>query len=142
QRRSVRLQLNHLDIDVVPAIDESGDLIKIPDRKDGEWITSAPKRHSSIATAVNQSRGGKFKPVVKLLKYWNSRLPSTANLKSFTIETIATHLFKGEEFGTLDEGLFLFFDFLVYCKGEETSHDWDDKYGMRFSEWFGVNVPD
>jgi hypothetical protein len=143
QRRSVRLRLNHLDIDVVPAIESKDDFIKIPDRREAEWIKSGPKRHSDLATKVNQARNGKFKPLVKLLKYWNNNLPSTAHQKSFLVETMATRLFERAQFETLDQGLFLFFDFIAHCKGEPCDANWRDKYGMSFS-WFSgkLTVPD
>lgn len=141
QRRSIGLKLHHLDIDVVPAIDKGDELIRVPDRTSGEWITSAPKRHSRIATSVNQKCDGKFKPLVKLIKYWNANLPSTASLKSFTIETLATHVFQNDDFTTLDEGLLLFFDFLAYCKGKNTLYRWNSSYGINFG-LFSVRVPD
>src|SRR5262249_8567460 len=112
QRRSVGLKLYHLDLDVVPAIEQSNDMILIPDCTTGEWLSSAPKRHTAIASRINAQRGQKLKPLIKLLKQWNNALPSTAHLKSFTIETIALRLFEHVNFGTLDEGLLLYFDFL------------------------------
>jgi hypothetical protein len=143
QRRSVRLRLNHLDIDVVPAIASKDDFIKIPDRKESEWIKSGPKRHGELATKVNQARNGKFKPLVKLLKYWNNNLPSTAHQKSFLVETMATRLFGREKFETLDEGLFRFFDFIGYCKGESSMLKWTDTYAISFSWlWSTLTVPD
>lgn len=76
QRRSICLQLYHLDIDVVPAIedDSHGQMIWVPDANTGNWIKSSPKLHSDAATKINQSRNGNFKPLVKLLKNWNSNL--------------------------------------------------------------------
>lgn len=60
QRRSVRLELNHLDIDIVPAIPERRDpsTIKVPDRESGEWIKSSPQRHSENATRTNKKHKG------------------------------------------------------------------------------------
>jgi len=73
QRRSVRLELVHLNLDIVPAIqDGPTDLIWIPDREEGDWIKSGPKRHMADGEEVNRRNGGRFKPLVKLLKYWNS----------------------------------------------------------------------
>lgn len=143
QRRSIGLKLYHLDIDVVPAIDEGNDFIRIPDRTSGKWIRSAPKRHTALATKVNALRVQKFKPLVKLLKTWNRNLPSTARLKSFTIETIATRLFEHESFSTLDEGVLCFFDFLTQFTRAETIFDWDSKYKISFDSWSeAVEVPD
>lgn len=142
QRRSIGLKLYHLDIDVVPAIDEGSNRIRIPDRTKGNWIKSAPKSHTDLGQAVNARRDGKFKPLVKLLKAWNNNLPSTAHMKSFLIETIATRLFDQEPFGTLDEGLLLFFDFLTQFTDADTLFEWDKKCGISFDSWSGVSVPD
>jgi Second Messenger Oligonucleotide or Dinucleotide Synthetase domain len=90
QRRSICLSLNHLDIDVVPATNVAGEghRIEIPDGDSGEWIISAPKVHTAIATEVNLRHRGLFKPLVKLLKSWNSELPQTARLKSFALRPL------------------------------------------------------
>jgi hypothetical protein len=144
QRRSVRLELSHLDIDVVPAIldNTNSDFIWIPDRDSGDWIKSSPKRHSVNATAVNQKQGGRFKPLVKLLKYWNGNLPSTANFKSFAIETIAVRLFQNVGFQSLEEGLLFFFDFIANFRSKSLTYRWNNgTYGMSLA-WFSTSVPD
>jgi hypothetical protein len=137
QRRSICLQLSHLDIDVVPAIeaDESGEIIWVPDVDTGRWIKSSPKRHSDVATNINQARKNKFKPLVKLLKYWNSNLPTTANIKSFVLETMAARLFQKVDIPSLEEGLLRFFDFMAYLNGKEQAYSWSDKYGMSLNRW-------
>lgn len=143
QRRSVRLQLHHIDIDVVPAAQHETDpaMICVPDREADEWIKSCPRRHAEMATQVNAKRGGKFKPLIKLLKLWNSNLPDTVRCKSFLIETIAIRLFDQRSFSTLGEGLVLFWDFLASRYNEPTVNPaWGD-YGMSFG-WLSISVPD
>lgn len=142
QRRSVCLQLNHLDVDVVPAIveREGTDFIKIPDRRENEWIRSAPQFHTKYATWLNQKLDGNFKPLVKLLKYWNSKLPSTAQIKSFAVETIAARLFTAVSPSSLQDGLTRYLDFLAHFGGRATGN-WNDNYGISLSYW-SCNVPD
>jgi len=137
QRRSICLQLNHLDIDVVPAIDgePSGQMIWIPDAETGKWIKSSPKTHSDVATSINKDRGGNFKPLVKLLKNWNFNLPSTANLKSFILETMAARLFQNVGIPTLEQGLLIFFDFVAHLNGKAKAYSWASKYGISFNWW-------
>lgn len=137
QRRSICLQLNHLDIDVVPAIeaDAAGQMIWVPDAETGSWIKSSPKLHSDAATRVNQARSGNFKPLVKLLKNWNSNLPSTANFKSFIVETMAVRLFQNVAIPSLEEGLLRFFDFMAFLDGKAQAYSWSDKYGMSLNWW-------
>lgn len=143
QRRSICLQLNRLNIDVVPAIhaDSTGLMIWVPDSVTGAWIKSSPKLHSDTATKINQARNGNFKPLVKLLKSWNSRLPTTANLKSFVIETMAAHLFQRVDIPSLETGLLMFFDFMAHLDGKAQTYSWADKYGISLNRW-GTEIPD
>ena len=143
QRRSIRLQLYDLSIDVVPSIgaDSNGQMIWVPDVKTGHWIKSSPKLHSDIATEVNKNRNGNFKPLVKLLKCWNSNLPSTAKLKSFAIETMAARLFQRIDIPSLEDGLLRFFDFIAHLDGKAQAYSWADKYGMSLN-WWASEVPD
>lgn len=143
QRRSVRLNLHHLDIDVVPAIESEDDdhRIEIPDADSDEWITSAPKIHTEIATSINRAQSGRFKPLVKLLKYWNSSLPQTAYMKSFALETMAARLFKYVGLPTLQEGLRLFFDFMAGQADQALLYEWPKNYGIQLN-WWTHEVPD
>lgn len=143
QRRSVRLELYHLDIDVVPAVSTSADsnVILVPDRTADDWIKSSPQRHADNASQINKRHRGKFKPLVKLAKFWNSNIPESARCKSFTIETIATRIFGRTRFDSLAHGLLLFWDFLTSRYGDPTVTGWPDNFGMSFG-WFSISVPD
>jgi hypothetical protein len=143
QRRSVRLELEHLDIDVVPAIVDSSDssLIFVPDRETAQWIKSSPKNHSANATRVNAKHAGRFKPLVKLLKYWNSNLPDTIRAKSFMVETMAVRIFDSVALPELEKGLLYFFDFVATRYGDQGEFAWKSDYGMSF-DFFGVRIPD
>lgn len=143
QRRSICLELEQLKIDVVPAITcgPDDDAIEIPDTDSNEWIKSAPKRHTRIATDINHVHGGLFKPFVKLVKNWNYGLPQTARLKSFAIETLAATLFKHVELPTLQEGLRLFFDFLAGMDEQAVYYQWPDTFGVRMN-WWAHELPD
>lgn len=140
QRRSVRLQLAHLD--VVPAIaDSSPNIIWTPDRDKGEWIKSGPNLHRIDGEEVNQRNDGRYKPLVKVLKYWNSNLPKTARLKSFTVETISARLFRRNRVGSLEAGIAKFLDFVVWLDGQEARDKWADRCGISFA-WGKMLVPD
>lgn len=143
QNKSVRLSLYHLNIDVVPAIDNSKNdgTILIPDREKEEWIITAPKKHSETASMINQQQEGRFKPLVKLLKHWNFNLPSTARFKSFAVETLAARLFRNIKYSSLEEGLLLFFDFIGHLGDDSRAYKWNEKYGVSFG-WFECTVPD
>jgi hypothetical protein len=143
QRRSIRLQLYHLNIDVVPAIQDKYNekRIRIPDSNSGGWIISSTKLHSENATIVNKQNSGRFKPLVKLLKYWNYNLPSTATFKSFAIETMAVQIFKDNNIPSLQEGLILFFDFISYVSGNQSDYIWKNKSEISLN-WFSNSIPD
>jgi hypothetical protein len=143
QRRSVRLELEHLDIDVVPAVVDRRDplLIYVPDRETNGWLKSSPRRHSDNATRINARTQGRFKPLVKLMKYWNYNLPDTIRAKSFMIETIAARLFDSLKLSSLEEGSICFLDFLGSRFGESSKLVWQSDYGMSFG-FLGVSIPD
>lgn len=143
QNKSVRLKLNHLNIDVVPAIDhgKNDGRILIPDRQRGDWIQTAPKRHGEIASAINQQQEGLFKPLVKLLKYWNVGLPSTANFKSFAIETIACRIFQKMQLPSVELGLLYFFDFIASFADDAEVSEWRDQFDVSLG-WLQCEVPD
>lgn len=143
QRRSVCLQLYHLNIDVVPAVRDlqHPELIRIPDIQANQWIVTSPVRHQEIATAVNKFQDSRFKPLVKLLKdsKRKSRKIRTA------IVSIANDLrwaVRGKfPFRYLQEGLFYFFDFVAFISGHETRFKWTNKCGLAL-DWFSASVPD
>lgn len=141
QRRSVRLQMERLDIDVVPAIPGAdGVTIHIPDTEEDGWIKSAPKRHAELATEVNKGCYGLFKPEVKLLKSWNGAVPSTAGWRSFAVETLALRLFRHAPMESLHQGLIAFWDFVAYLASRPTVYRWSDACGVAFSV-FGIGAP-
>lgn len=143
QRRSVGLAMNHLHIDIVPAIadDSRQDYIWIPDRRTQNWILSGPKVHSAAATRVNEMNRQMLKPLVKLLKSWNSNLPGTARVRSFVVESMATRIFSTYRFESLQDGLLMYFDFVAWLRDEKAFISWQDPCGMSFS-WGTLSVPD
>ncbi|WP_095980626.1 SMODS domain-containing nucleotidyltransferase [Melittangium boletus] len=133
QRRSIRLQMQHLNVDVVPAVSADGEgseRLLIPDAENDTWIRSAPKIHGALATEINQRHGELFKPLVKLLKTWNLGVPEALRFKSFCVETIATRLFASAKLNSLQTGLVQFFDFVCYIGGDPCEFPWNDDRGM------------
>ncbi len=87
---------------------------------------------------------GLFVPLVKLLKQWNSRLPSTAYFKSFCIESIAAQLFANVPIDDLADGLLKFFDFMVHVStqaDDDGAFEWKQAYGVSLGI-FGARAPD
>jgi hypothetical protein len=82
-----------------------------------------------------------FKPLVKLLKSWNSNLPGTARVRSFVVESMATRIFSKYRFETLQDGLLMYFDYVAWLGGEKALTLWQDSCGMSLS-WGTLSVPD
>jgi hypothetical protein len=79
-----------LSNDAVPAY-ELGDCYEIPDRDLGKWIQTDPETHKEQSTAKNKEFGGKWVPLVKMLKRWN-RSAGKPIAPSFLIEVMALGL--------------------------------------------------
>lgn len=113
QNRSVGIQTDKVDIDVVPIIAPNGmqGTLYIPDRKKEQWLVTNPPKHTTWTTKVNQDSESRFKPLVKLMKWWRRETPTVAKKpKGFVIECIIAESMDmqqtqyGELFvGTLEE---------------------------------------
>jgi len=79
-----------LSIDAVPAFD-LGDCYEIPDRMRGDWIKTDPEIHMEQATAKNKELGGKWIPLVKMIKRWN-RSAGKSIKPAFLIEVMMQDL--------------------------------------------------
>ncbi|OAS21392.1 SMODS domain-containing nucleotidyltransferase [Paenibacillus oryzisoli] len=91
QNRSVGIQTDKVDIDVVPIIAPNGieGTLYIPDRKKEQWIITNPPKHTVWTTEINQDCSARFKPLVKLMKWWRRENTTLAKKpKGFVIECI------------------------------------------------------
>lgn len=91
QARSVGVFTSAADMDVVPIIAPDGmdGTLYIPDRQLGEWLETNPPAHSTWTTDTNAASGGRFKPLVKLAKWWRRENPTIAKRpKGFMLERI------------------------------------------------------
>lgn len=93
-RRSVNILMTTVEMDVVPIIDTGNGMYKIPDKVSNEWIVTNPPGHTTWCTEVNKNAGGRFKPLVKMLKWWRrENLPNLRRPKGFILETlVAKHM--------------------------------------------------
>lgn len=86
QDRSVGIETSKADMDVVPVIKHDG-IYFIPDRKQGIWLPTNPPGHTIWTTETNKTAGKRFKPLVKLTKWWRREQPtSDKKPKGFVIE--------------------------------------------------------
>lgn len=95
-KRSVRVETWQADMDVVPVI-ETWDGYQIADRDSGTWKFTNPPIHTSWSSEQNQRFGGRFKPLVKLFKWWRRLNPSGKRPKGFVLEVLVSlHAPTGE----------------------------------------------
>lgn len=90
-RRSIAVTLAGVDMDVVPVI-EDGDAYLIPDIQLEKWLTTNPPAHTQWTIDVNRAAGGRFKPLVKLMKWWHRvHLSALKRPKGFILECLAAN---------------------------------------------------
>jgi hypothetical protein len=68
-KRSVRVVTTNAEIDVVPVI-AAGALYQLPDRDLGDWKYTNPLGHNDWSHDQNEDFDCRFKPLVKLFKWW------------------------------------------------------------------------
>ena len=92
QKHSIGIELSEISIDVVPVIRDTNDnsLYYIGDFSDGTWAKTDPKGHKSWSTQVNIDSDKKYKPLVKMFKWWRrTNCPSNTKYpKGITLEKI------------------------------------------------------
>jgi len=92
---AIRLDLNHIRFELVPAIRSWGSL-KIPAKASsyGSWIETAPNDFIVYLTRKNREHRNLIKPLVRLVKYWNAS--NGYPFESFELEkAIVSHGFGG-----------------------------------------------
>jgi hypothetical protein len=110
-KRSVRVAMTNAEIDVVPVI-ESLNIYQLPDRELGNWKATNPPGHISWSEERNKDFAGRFKPLVKMMKWWRRENPSGKRPKGFVLEVLVamhapnggTHY--GEAFAKLLENIY------------------------------------
>jgi hypothetical protein len=86
-KRSVRVVTTKAEIDVVPVI-ASGTIYQVPDRDLGEWKSTNPPGHNDWSRDQNEAFGGRFKPLVKLFKWWRRENKTGKRPKGFVLEVL------------------------------------------------------
>ncbi len=92
---TIVLILNHIRFDLVPAIVDGWDRLKIPAKASDyeDWILTDPADFNKILSSANQSNQNLIKPLVRLVKYWNAC--NNYPFESYNLEQmIVSHRFK------------------------------------------------
>jgi len=69
---TVVLQLNHINFELVPAVNESGYQIPSPSSSYIDWIYTDPAAADKAILDKNKAESYQLKPLVRLVKYWNA----------------------------------------------------------------------
>jgi len=110
-KRSVRVVTWAAEMDVVPVI-IAGGAFMIADRETGQWKLTNPPAHTTWSSAQNTAFDERFKPLIKLFKWWRRINPSGKRPKGFVLEMlVAQHGPKdqkhwGEAFAQLLENIY------------------------------------
>lgn len=93
QRRSIQVFLTEDDVrmDLVPAIAPSGTdtILYVPDYHQQVWLASHPRGHITGSSVHNTRTGGRYVPLVKLVKWWRDQCIAEENRpKSFLLECL------------------------------------------------------
>ncbi len=109
-RRSCTVEFASTDevpsFDTVLAFERAEGGYWIPDRTCGEWIASDPSIHKAKATAKNAECGGKWIPLVKMIKGFNREWDKPVR-PSFLLEVMALDVVRAP-FGRYQDEIVLF----------------------------------
>lgn len=96
-KRSVRVETPQAEMDIVPVCEWPGGFM-IPDRESGDWMFTNPPVHTDWSAAHNKTFEGRFKPLVKMHKWWRRTKPTPSRKpKGFVLEMlVAMHGPAGE----------------------------------------------
>ena len=107
QHHSVGVEMGQVSVDVVPVINNvvDGELYFIGDSKLGNWIVTDPKGHKSWSTSVNQDNNEKYKPLVKIFKWWrrencpkDRKYPKGITLEKLIADNLGDSTLSTEDF--------------------------------------------
>lgn len=96
-KRSVSIVTAKAEMDVVP-VTPDGEIYQLPDRDLGSWKQTNPPGHNDWSTDQNELFDGRFKPLVKLFKWWRRENKTGKRPKGFVLEVlVAKHAPEDEQ---------------------------------------------
>lgn len=90
---AVTVNIRGMDIQLLPA-QRIGDSFKICSFDGKDWSQIRPQKFAEVLTKVNQEKGGKVIPTVKLAKAIMRTLPEKQQLSGYHIESMSVEIFK------------------------------------------------
>jgi len=90
---AVTVNIKGIDIQLLPA-QRIGDSFKISSFDGKKWSQIRPQKFVEVLTKVNQQKGGKVIPTVKLAKAIVRTLPEKQQLTGYHVESLSVKIFK------------------------------------------------
>ena len=76
-RCSIAVSSGKADMDVSPLLERNTDgYYRIGNRHTGEWYATEPEVHTTWSASVNTESGGRFNPMVKMVKWTRREFPT------------------------------------------------------------------
>lgn len=107
-RPCVTIQLSHIHIDVLPAMQKNGKLY-IPNENLSGWTITDPKTQTENLKEANKESENKILPVVKAVKHWKQE--KNIQIPSFHVEEIAIQIFQKYPYSDLEAGIRYWFKY-------------------------------
>jgi predicted nucleotidyltransferase len=111
---TIKLNLNHITFELVPALEGFWGGYKIPSKTDGidDWISTSPNGFNTELTDKNTNHGYLIKPLTRLVKYWNAQ--NGYVFESYSLEQdIVNYSFNGTGFFSTPDLKSYFYEFML-----------------------------
>lgn len=109
------LELNHIKFELVPAIQDDWGNLSIPSKSNllSEWMSTDPTGFNIRLTEVNQLNNSRIKPLIRLMKYWNTNKLDN-RYSSFLFEKWIVDKYYFSSRSSLKEYVYDCFDTIIY----------------------------
>lgn len=95
---------NRMHLEVTPAVKspDASDQILIPDWRVQKWVPSYHEQHAEFVDKFDKQTNGLFKPLVKMVKYWQTYSRKKKLFHSFVVENLVAANLDFENPGLLE----------------------------------------
>ena len=93
---AVTVRFNDAEVQLLPAISCEG-AVQIADSNGKDWSRIRPREFSRVLTEINESKGRKVVPVIKLAKAIIGNMPDQLQISGYHTESLAVKIFRAYE---------------------------------------------
>jgi hypothetical protein len=106
--QAITIRFSDFSVDVVPAFKRQGGGYLIANGITQSWISTDPKQHVELVSAMNTRQQGLFVPLIRLLKSWNRS--HSSYFRSFHLEVLMLQIMQAVTITDYPSGMRYFFD--------------------------------